>query len=92
MNNCTDSKKVIVCEASSERRAFVQLENVKIDTSLLITHTFPLSRINEAYKMFENKEDRVIKVAIENQMFLNEDYNRLVYKLYCFRSAQMEII
>ena len=43
------------------------IENVKIDTSLLITHTFPLSRINEAYKIFENKEDMVIKIAIDCQ-------------------------
>ena len=42
------------------------IEAGKIDTSSLITHSFPLSRIEEAYKIFENKEDRVIKVAIEN--------------------------
>jgi threonine dehydrogenase-like Zn-dependent dehydrogenase len=42
------------------------IEEGKIDTSLLITHSFSLSRIEEAYRIFENKEDRVIKVAIEN--------------------------
>lgn len=38
----------------------------KIDTTPLITHRFPLSRIAEAYSLFENKEDGVIKVAIYN--------------------------
>lgn len=39
----------------------------KIDTTPLITHRFPLSRIEEAYQLFENKEDGVIKVAIYNE-------------------------
>lgn len=38
----------------------------KIDTTPLITHRFPLSRIEEAYRIFENKEDGVIKIAIYN--------------------------
>lgn len=37
-----------------------------IDTTPLITHRFPLSQIEEAYRIFENKEDGVIKVAIYN--------------------------
>ena len=36
----------------------------KIDTTPLITHRFPLSRIEEAYDVFENRKDGVIKVAI----------------------------
>lgn len=36
----------------------------KIDTTPLITHRFPLSRIEEAYHIFENREDGVIKVAV----------------------------
>ena len=36
----------------------------KIDTTPLITHRFPLDRIEEAYRLFEAKEDGVIKVAI----------------------------
>ena len=36
----------------------------KIDTTPLITHRFPLSRIEEAYDVFENRRDGVIKVAI----------------------------
>ena len=37
----------------------------KIDTEPLITHTYPLSRIDEAYDLFEKKRDGVIKVAVE---------------------------
>lgn len=39
----------------------------KINTTPFITHSFPLSRIEEAYKIFENKEDGVIKIAIDNR-------------------------
>lgn len=35
-----------------------------IDTLPLITHHVPLSRIDEAYRMFENKLDGVIKIAV----------------------------
>ena len=45
----------------------ILIEEGKINTVPLITHSYPLSRIEEAYKLFENKEDHVIKVAIENQ-------------------------
>ncbi len=38
----------------------------KIDTTSLITHTFPLKDIKLAYDLFENRRDNVIKVAIEN--------------------------
>ena len=41
------------------------IERGNLDTTRLITHRFPLSRIEEAYSIFENKEDGVIKVAIE---------------------------
>ncbi len=36
----------------------------KINTEPLITHTYPLSRIEEAYQLFEERRDGVIKVAI----------------------------
>ena len=36
----------------------------KIDTTPLITHKFPLKDIAEAYRVFESREDGVIKVAI----------------------------
>lgn len=37
----------------------------KIDTTPLITHTYPLKDIAAAYDLFENQRDGVIKVAIE---------------------------
>ena len=37
----------------------------KLDTEPLITHTYPLAKIEEAYELFENKRDGVIKVAVE---------------------------
>ena len=43
------------------------IEQGKIDTTPLITHRFPLSEIEEAYRIFENKQDGVIKVAIVNK-------------------------
>lgn len=39
----------------------------KIDTTPLITHRFPLSEIEEAYRIFENRLDGVIKVAITTE-------------------------
>ena len=36
----------------------------KIDTTPLITHRFPLSEIGEAYRIFEQRLDGVIKIAI----------------------------
>ena len=43
------------------------IEQGLIDTTPLITHRFPLERIDEAYRLFENREDGVIKVAIEGR-------------------------
>ena len=40
------------------------IEQGKIDTTPLITHRFPLNQIEEAYNIFENKTDGVIKVAV----------------------------
>ncbi len=37
----------------------------KIDTTPLITHRFPLNEIEKAYHIFENRQEGVIKVAIE---------------------------
>ena len=36
----------------------------KLDTTALITHTYPLDRIEEAYDLFEHRRDGVIKVAV----------------------------
>lgn len=40
------------------------IEQGKIDTTPLITHRFPLNQIEEAYNIFENKMDGVIKIAV----------------------------
>ena len=40
------------------------IEQGKLDTTLLITHRFPLSQIEEAYRVFENRLDGVIKIAV----------------------------
>ena len=38
----------------------------RLDTTPLITHTFPLEEIEAAYDLFEHRRDGVIKVAIRN--------------------------
>ena len=43
------------------------IEDGLIDTTPLITHRFTLSEIEQAYHIFENKLDGVIKVAVECQ-------------------------
>lgn len=40
------------------------IEEGKIDTTPLITHRFKLADIDEAYRIFENRLDGVIKIAI----------------------------
>ena len=44
------------------------IENGKIDTTPLITHTYPLRKIAAAYELFENRRDGVIKVAIQTAL------------------------
>lgn len=41
------------------------IEQGKIDTEPLITHTYPLEKIAEAYELFERRNGGVIKVAVE---------------------------
>ena len=40
------------------------IEAGKIDTTPLITHRFSLAEIEEAYRIFENHLDGVIKIAV----------------------------
>ena len=49
--NCADTLKLI--------------EDGRIDTTPLITHTYALKDIDEAYQVFENRLDDVIKIAIK---------------------------
>ena len=37
----------------------------KLDTTSLITHTYPLKDIDAAYQLFESRREGVIKVAIQ---------------------------
>ena len=43
------------------------IEAGKIDTTPLITHTYALRDIEEAYRVFENRLDGVIKIAIRTE-------------------------
>ena len=43
------------------------IEEGKIDTTPLITHRFTLNEIEEAYRIFENKLDGVMKVAVSER-------------------------
>lgn len=43
------------------------IKDGKINCEPLITHTYPLSKIDEAYSVFEGKMDGVIKVAVDCQ-------------------------
>ena len=47
-------------------KALTYIEQGKLDTTPLITHRYKLKDIEEAYRIFENKLDGVIKVAITN--------------------------
>ena len=42
------------------------IEQGCIDTTPLITHTFPLEEIEQAYDIFENRKDNVIKIAVSH--------------------------
>ena len=41
------------------------IEAGRLDTTSLITHTFPLSDIEAAYALFEQRRDGVVKVAVD---------------------------
>lgn len=47
-----------------EHLFFLAVNAALLDTTPLIVHPFPLSEIEEAYCIFENRLDGVIKVAI----------------------------
>jgi threonine dehydrogenase-like Zn-dependent dehydrogenase len=46
------------------RRLMEVVRHGRIDLTPLLTHTFPLERIAEAYQLFGERADGVIKVAI----------------------------
>lgn len=62
MNNITIFTGLVDCNRLEE---IVQLiEAGRINTNFLITHRMRLDDILEAYRIFENKEDNVLKIAI----------------------------
>lgn len=69
MNNCTDPNGdwTLVCRIDAGQAEYVhvplvdQSSNRILDTTPLITHRFPLSLIEEAYRIFEGKLNGVIK-------------------------------
>lgn len=58
-----------LCPGGKERmrRLIETVRHGRIDLTPLLTHSFPLNEINEAYSLFEEKRDGVIKVAIRPQ-------------------------
>lgn len=62
---CDFSGDVVKCILQGcEHLFFLAVNAALLDTTPLITHPFPLSEIEEAYRIFENRLDGVIKVAI----------------------------
>jgi alcohol dehydrogenase len=55
-----------LCPGGKERmrRLMELVRHEKLNLEPLLTHTFPLDRISEAYKLFGGRADGVIKVAI----------------------------
>ena len=54
-----------MCDGCDCEETLKLIAEGKIDTEPLITHTYPLAEIDEAYALFEEKRDGVIKVAVE---------------------------
>lgn len=52
-------------DANSCREILRLIQEKRLDTRPLITHTFPLERAMEAYELFENRRDGAIKVALK---------------------------
>jgi len=63
------------------------IEAGKIDTTPLITHRYKLEDIEEAYRVFENKLDGVIKVAISPNDKSNEKQLRYQELVNCVRNS-----
>ena len=62
---CDFSGGVVKCILQGcEHLFFLAVNAALLDTTPLIAHPFPLSEIEEAYRIFENRLDGVIKVAI----------------------------
>jgi len=55
-----------LCPGGKERmrRLMSVIESGRVDLSSMVTHRFPLDRIEDAYELFANQRDGVLKVAI----------------------------
>jgi alcohol dehydrogenase len=55
-----------LCPGGKERmrRLMAVIESGRVDLSPMVTHRFPLDRIEEAYDLFAHQRDGVLKVAI----------------------------
>jgi threonine dehydrogenase-like Zn-dependent dehydrogenase len=55
-----------LCPGGKERmrRLLEVIRHGRVDLTPLLTHTFPLARIREAYDLFGARRDGVLKVAI----------------------------
>jgi alcohol dehydrogenase len=56
-----------LCPGGKERmrRLMEVVRHGRVDLTPLLTHTFPLTKIREAYEVFGNRLDGVMKVAIK---------------------------
>ena len=54
-----------LCPGGKERRLMNVLAAGRIDLGLMVTHTYKLENIVEAYELFANQRDDVLKVAIK---------------------------
>lgn len=56
-----------LCPGGKERltRLIDMVKSGRLDLRPVITHRFPLDRIHEAYDVFGNRKDDVMKVAIK---------------------------
>ena len=62
MNNITIFTGLVNCHRIQEIVGLI--ESGRISTNFMLTHRMKLDDIIEAYRIFENKEDNVLKIAI----------------------------
>jgi len=62
--------RTTLCPGGKERmrRLMNIVQSERIDLRPFVTHRFPLDRIEEAYELFANQRDQVIKVAISPEI------------------------
>jgi threonine dehydrogenase-like Zn-dependent dehydrogenase len=55
-----------LCPGGKERmrRLMAVIDSGRVDLSAMVTHRFPLDRIEQAYELFANQRDGVLKIAL----------------------------